>query len=288
MRNILVLITLTLCGSVAEAQYSETINSDLPGQSISANTVGARVLQFQANALYGEAGRSIIDYDGMAAEFVLRYGVWEKVELSAGIGYSLLKPKKYGFVQSLDEGLRLFGIAARSNLYHGEGAVPSVGMEAKVILRERKFSGDRSIAVPVLTLMSVQEFGSVANLTLNVGGSWDEIAMLHYAVNVGLNISRHVSFFLEHFGLYYHDVYTDGYYYSGLDYREMKEWIGRVNSGFAFLIGDNFQLDASGGYEFNPMNTRRRSYFSSGGEWREWYLGLGLSWRARFKKKEKK
>ena len=161
-------------------------------------------------------------------------------------------------------------------------------MEAKVILRERKFSGARSIAIPVFTLMSVQEFGSVANLTLNVGGSWDDVATLHYAVNVGFNLSRNVSFFLEHFGLYYHVVYPVDYYYPSIPYRERKEWIGRINSGFAFLIGKNLQIDVSGGYEFNPMNTTSNFYFSNGGEWREWYVGLGLSWRARFKKKEKK
>ena len=110
MRNILLLITLSLCGFIAEAQYSETINSDIPGQSISAKTVGARVLQFQANAVYGEAGRTDLDYDGLGAEFVLRYGVWEKVELSAAIGYSLLKRKRDGFDESFEDGLRLFGI----------------------------------------------------------------------------------------------------------------------------------------------------------------------------------
>ena len=60
----------------ANAQYTETINSNRPGESQGAYAVGKNVLQLEAGAYFGNDNHSLFnsDTDILGASYGLRYG----------------------------------------------------------------------------------------------------------------------------------------------------------------------------------------------------------------------
>ncbi|MGJ8550017.1 transporter [Winogradskyella wichelsiae] len=69
----------------ANAQYTEVINSNRPGVSESAFSVGTGVLQFEAGAFTVKEEHALANYDvsGLGFDFALRYGLFfEQLELS--------------------------------------------------------------------------------------------------------------------------------------------------------------------------------------------------------------
>ena len=70
---------------MATAQYTETLNSNRPGQSQGAYAVGKRVLQLEAGYDFGSDKHNLLntDIDIWVIDFSARYGVWkEQLEIS--------------------------------------------------------------------------------------------------------------------------------------------------------------------------------------------------------------
>lgn len=80
------LIILLICsGLPANAQYTETINSNRPGASQGAFSVGTNVLQLEAGGYYGNDRHNLraTDTDIFGADYALRYGLFfEALEIS--------------------------------------------------------------------------------------------------------------------------------------------------------------------------------------------------------------
>ncbi|NRD22473.1 transporter [Winogradskyella litoriviva] len=71
--------------NVTSAQYTEVINSNRPGVSKSAFSVGTGVVQFETGAFTVKEEHALLDYDvsGFGLDFGLRYGLFfEQLELS--------------------------------------------------------------------------------------------------------------------------------------------------------------------------------------------------------------
>ncbi|SDH49615.1 transporter [Winogradskyella thalassocola] len=84
LKSILILI-LTISFNSTYAQYTEVINSNRPGVSKSAFSVGTGIVQFEAGAFTVKEEHALADYDvsGFGLDFALRYGVlFEQLELS--------------------------------------------------------------------------------------------------------------------------------------------------------------------------------------------------------------
>lgn len=67
------------------SQYTEVINSNRPGESQGAFSVGANVLQVEGFAHYGEENHNLTDVEArvMGLGYEVRYGVWqERLELN--------------------------------------------------------------------------------------------------------------------------------------------------------------------------------------------------------------
>ena len=78
-------ILISLSFSTAFAQYTEVINSNRPGVSKSAFSVGTGVVQFEAGAFTVKEEHALRNYDvsGFGLDFALRYGLlFEQLELS--------------------------------------------------------------------------------------------------------------------------------------------------------------------------------------------------------------
>ena len=84
LKSIFVLL-ITLTFSSAFAQYTEVINSNRPGVSQSAFSVGTGVVQFEAGALTVKEEHTPLKYEvtGFGLDFAIRYGVlFEQLEFS--------------------------------------------------------------------------------------------------------------------------------------------------------------------------------------------------------------
>lgn len=79
------LLLISLSFGSAYAQYTEVINSNRPGVSKSAFSVGTGVVQFEAGAFTVKEEHALLNYDvsGFGLNFGLRYGLlFEQLELS--------------------------------------------------------------------------------------------------------------------------------------------------------------------------------------------------------------
>ena len=78
------LLALGLSGFQAHAQYTEVINSNRPGRSVSAYAVGTNVVQLESGFSYGQADRSDLGTESgvFGLDLSLRYGLlFENLEL---------------------------------------------------------------------------------------------------------------------------------------------------------------------------------------------------------------
>src|SRR5690606_20444362 len=83
--KIICFILLLSSGNIALAQYTETINSNRPGASQGAFSVGTNVLQIEAGGYFGNDKHNlrITDTDIWGADYSLRYGLFfEALEVS--------------------------------------------------------------------------------------------------------------------------------------------------------------------------------------------------------------
>lgn len=74
-----------LCFSNVSAQYTEMINTNRPGGSQGAFSVGTNVLQIETGISYGKEEHEILETEttGLALDYSIRYGFWkERLEIS--------------------------------------------------------------------------------------------------------------------------------------------------------------------------------------------------------------
>ena len=86
----LLIFTALLTYSFSFAQYTDVINSNRPGVSESAFSVGTNVVQFEAGAFTVNEEHSRLNYDvsGFGLDFAIRYGLlFEELELQLDVVY---------------------------------------------------------------------------------------------------------------------------------------------------------------------------------------------------------
>lgn len=278
--SILTVALLTITG-ISHAQYSETIASDRPCMTNAATTVGARVLQFQVgadfvqttdNASWG-AGQT-----GIYAESVIRVGIVERMEVDFLVGYLRMGPKgtngTTGAYQNLPFGFRL-----RGNVLKADGHIPSIGMLAEVTFPQKGTAMYQNNIIPKFLILIEEQLESRVKLSSNIGMTWVYSPALQYTLNLSVAISPRFSMYLEHYGQYY-ALYGRPNSYWGRSDAKTDYWYPRLNGGISTLVTDNIQIDLQAGigkWIVSPYPGQK-----------DWYVGMGLSYRLRFKKHEKK
>ncbi|MEJ2584886.1 MAG: transporter [Robiginitalea sp.] len=84
LRYILLLLVTVFPGLSAQAQYTDVINSNRPGQSVSAYAVGTGVFQLESGLFYEQRDHSVLDTESgiFGLSMALRYGLlFETLEL---------------------------------------------------------------------------------------------------------------------------------------------------------------------------------------------------------------
>lgn len=265
---------------VATAQYTDVINSNRPGKSMMAFSVGKSVIQLESGVFGIKEEHDLIGYDanGFGVDFALRWGVIkEEMEAVVEIQYqndtynSPLEDYKRSALRSTVIGAKY--LVYDPNKYYEQKVdirswkanqgfkwrqlIPSVGVFGGVNLNfsNNPYNYNSNLieekVSPKVALITQNTFGTrwvlVGNLIYNKFTS--DFKSLEYIATLTHGINQQWSVFLENQG-YKSDLYRDIIF----------------RGGGAYLISPNMQVDAS--ISKNIKDTPSILYG-----------GVGISWR---------
>lgn len=248
--GIVLLLFIFFVPFMSYGQFNETIRTGRPGQAIGPFTVGKNVLQLQQGIDYVSVD-DIYDVRSFISNNVIRFGTSETFELSALIDYQFDKTT-IDNNEIKQNGLSNLHLGFRVHLSEQKGLLPATGFQMRLkIPNISKEFGNEYIA-PAMVLITnwslAKNYGLGANWILSYSGN-DAIPTGKYIVNFGFPIHNNLSGFLENYG-------------------QIKEtnFETRFDSGFAYLINNNCQIDLSFGYGSNHQVT-------------DYFVSAGVSWR---------
>ena len=274
----ILLLPLLLFPLVNYAQYTDQINSNRPGETMSAFAVGKSVIQLETGA-YGIAQKHhLLNYvtNGYGIDATIRYGMFmEKLELIADLQYQsqvyearITKIDQKALKQTILGAKYLLydpfkNQEKKVNIYSWKvdksfkwkQLIPAVSVFAGANITSANnpyhFSPNASIS-PKAILITQNHFGDgswvfVTNTIADYIGT--EFPSYGYAVTLTKGINKNWSGFIENQG-YKSDFYSDLI----------------VRSGAAFLVTEDLQLDVSASASLKDTPAI-------------FYGGIGFSWR---------
>jgi len=287
--NIFTFIFLIASGYSSYAQYTETINSNRPGASQGAFSVGTGVIQLEAGAYFGNESHTLLrtDTDILGADYSLRYGLFfEALEISLigsfedntefiRIGANDVEFKTRNFKTNTLGAKYLIFDPSRSikpdkpNLYSWKAnqkfkwktLIPAVSIYAGANISQAinpfLYEGEKSITPKVALITQNNWTGSwVLVMNLILDKLTEEFPSYTGIVTLTHAFTPKFAGFMEYQGII-SDLYADDI----------------VRTGMAYLVTDDLQFDVSGLINFK--NTPDR-----------WQLAAGVSYRLDLHKKE--
>ncbi len=253
----LILATLLFLPILQYGQHTDEINSNRPGETMSAYAVGKSVIQVESG-IYGiTENHSILNYDanGFGIDMTLRWGLFmERLELIADLQYqyevfnpAIAYPEKSAFKQTVlgakyliydpfknyEKNINVFSWKA-NHAFNWHQFIPAVSVfaGANITLEDNPyyFSPEAAIS-PKVVLVAQNHFGDgtwvlVTNIIADYIGT--DYPSYGYGITLTKGFSRKWSGFIENQG-YMSDFYSDAI----------------LRGGAAFLIHDDLQIDAS-------------------------------------------
>jgi len=259
-------------------QHTDQINSNRPGETMSAYAVGKSVIQVESGIFGIKENHSILNYDanGFGIDMTLRYGMFlERLELIADFQYlyeQVTSPMtvvdKSAFKQTIlgakyliydpfknyEKNINVYSWKANHSFnWHQFIPAVSVFAGANITMKDNPyyFSPDAAIS-PKVALITQNHFGDgtwvfITNIIADYIGT--DYPSYGYGITLTKGFSRKWSGFIENQG-YMSDFYSDTI----------------IRGGAAFLIHDDMQIDAS-------ISTSLKDTPSI------LYGGIGFSWR---------
>lgn len=274
----LVVAAIFLIPLLNYGQYTDEINSNRPGETMSAFGVGKSVFQVESG-IYGiTENHSLLKYDanGLGIDMTLRWGFFmEKLELIADFQYqyevfnpAVLYPDRSAFKQTIvgakyliydpfknyEKKINVFSWKANHS-FNWRQLIPAVSVfaGANITLADNPyyFSPDAAIS-PKVILIAQNHLGDgswvfVTNIIADYIGT--DYPSYGYGITLTKGFSRKWSGFIENQG-YMSDFYSDSI----------------VRGGAAFLIHNDLQVDASISSSLKDTPSIL-------------YGGIGFSWR---------
>lgn len=259
-------------------QYTDQINSNRPGETMSAFSVGKSIIQVESG-IYGiKESHSILNYDanGFGLDMTLRWGLFlEQLELIADLQYqyevfnpALVYPERSAFKQTVlgakylvydpfknhEREVNLYSWKANHSFdWHQLIPVVSVFAGANITLADNPyyFSPDAAIS-PKIALITQNHLGGgslvfITNIIADYIGT--DYPSYGYVMTLTKGFNKNWSGFIENQG-YKSDFYSDAI----------------VRCGAAYLIHDDLQIDASISKSMKDTPSIL-------------YGGIGFSWR---------
>lgn len=282
-------LLLSICGITANAQYTETINSNRPGNSQGAFSVGTGVLQLETGGYYGNDNHVYLGTDTniYGVDYELRYGfLFEALEINLsgsfqdetttirvgannveyktrnfktntlGIKYLIFDPVKSITPDQVD--IRSW---KNNQKFKWKTLIPAVSAYAgaNFYMKDNPYlyEGEGQIS-PKFALITQNNWRGSWVLVMNfiVDKISEDFPTFEGIITLTHAFTPKFAGFLEYNGLI-SDVYADD--------------LGRL--GAAYLISDNFQVDVSGLINFKDTPSR-------------WQVAAGLSYRLDMHKKD--
>lgn len=280
--KLLFLLSALITSTSIYSQFTDQINSNRPGKSAGAFSVGKKVLQIESGVYYIKESHNILDYDakGFGLDLSARYGVWkEQLEVTLDVQFQMDKYSSL-FVEKNRSGLRNSTLGAKylfydpfkkaeekPNIYSWKAnhrfkwkqLIPAIsGYVGVNYTMDNDYSiPGEAVVSPKVMAIAQNRFGSrwvlVTNLIADKIAS--ETQNFGYILTLTCGVHEKWSAFLENRGVK-GDYYSDGF----------------IAVGATHLLKDNLQLDIN--IAKNIKHTP--SIF---------YGGIGFSWR--FDKKHK-
>ncbi len=274
----LVVVAFFMIPMIHYGQHTDEINSNRPGETMSAFAVGKSVIQVETG-IYGiKENHGILQYDanGFGIDMTLRWGLFmEKLELIADLQYqyevfnpAIIYPDKSAFKQTVlgakyliydpfknyEKKINVFSWKANHS-FNWHQLIPAVSVfaGANITLANNPyyFSPDAAIS-PKVVLIAQNHLGDgswvfVTNIIADYIGT--DFPSYGYGITLTKGFNRKWSGFIENQG-YMSDFYSDAI----------------VRGGAAYLIHKDMQIDAS-------ISTSLKDTPSI------LYGGIGFSWR---------
>ncbi|MBQ0908525.1 transporter [Flavobacterium sp. F-328] len=280
MKHLKLFLSCTMMAfcTVNYAQHTDEINSNRPGETMSAFSVGKSVIQVETGVYGIRQKHSILNYEsnGFGVDAVLRWGVFsEKLELIADLQYqnetinSLFSSTKISNLKQTVLGAKYLiydpfkNYEKKVNVYSWKAnrafnwrqLVPAVSVfaGANVTMADNPYAFDLQSSIsPKIMLITQNHLGDgkwvfVTNIIADYIGT--EFPSYGYVLTLTRGITQKWSGFVENQG-YKSDFYSDAI----------------VRGGAAYLLNKDMQIDAS-------ISTSLKNTPSI------FYGGLGFSWR---------
>lgn len=249
----LYIVVLTFLSFFSNAQYNPIIRTARPGQSIGPFTVGKNIFQVQSGVDFfgSKNGNTGERTEGVLHNTVIRYGLAERFEISTLINYNSITIRSEDSDRKTN-GLDGLDIGGRYELFEGKGLIPNIGLQVR--FRLPVLSEDYSIdhVAPRFIVVTNQKLSETFTLFTNWGGAWNgntgDFTGI-YTINLAFPITEKLGSYIENYG-----SITAGVFES------------RWDTGFGYLVTNNFQLDAYGGYGKNHGA-------------QDWFVSMGISIR---------
>lgn len=267
------------CTAIVSAQFTDVINSNRPGESMSAFSVGKTIVQGELGVTAVKEDHSLLGWDskGVVSDLVVRYGAFfEQLEFIGELQYQYDKYNypDIGIEDETRSGFKTAYIGAKylvydpnknyvdrkPNLYSWRAnhkfkwrnLIPAVGVYAGGHIHlsdkfpptdQRKFSG----TARVITQNQLGRYVLVTNIVLDrFGSNYESIG---YVATLTRGMNDRWSVFVENQG-----IQSD--YYGDLIFR----------AGAAYLMEKNLQLDVNFGANIKDTPSVLQ-------------VGIGVSWR---------
>ncbi len=253
-RNIdLFIFILLFISGTTHAQFYETIRSARPGQSIGASTMGKNIFQIQSGIDYFgfENNDNGIQGNGYLTNTALRYGLTEMFEVGAFFEYKSESITENNITET-HNGLSNMIIGLRHQISIGEGLIPSIGFQFRLRLPVMSEHYQIDNVAPSFVFVTSQQLSKSFTLITNLGGSWNGMNSTPtglYTINLSCAFTDTFGAFVENYG-----SLTEGTLET------------RFDTGVAWLVTPNLQLDLLGGFGNNHSL-------------QDYFISTGFSWR---------
>lgn len=266
------LLLLLVATNLAFSKKQETIDSDRPGQSMSAHTVGKNVLQIQTGFDYTSHSNDPsyvpkYSFNVFGNETNIRYGLLDILEINGSIGYRVYNTnyEDNSRADRNQHGAELLRFGTRVNIIDHDGLTPAVAASLELVVPyetdvykfiDYGFRGFILIKQPI-----TNELALTGNFGVYHTPQMYEFMpeyFYRYTLNTSYSFNDKLSAYVEIYG-FINTEYSSNYGVVNNDHIDF-------DAGIGYLLNNDLLLDFSIGKD---------NSFGDG----DWYVNAGVSFR---------